>query len=182
MSSALGKSTVRSAEQAFREAFIRLIENRPERLPLGARVSQNSVALEAGRDPSALKKGRYPTLIAEIQNWVRDRHQTSAAQGIRLGHSQSKKTRSQTEEIEDLKRQRDKLTSKLLEASATIVELAAENHRLQNLSTSLEESLRTSQARPNGQKKRSRDADSDKQASLSHPSPQSSRRLHSTKP
>lgn len=182
MSSPLAKTTVRSAEQAFREAFIRLKENRPERLPLGARLSQNAVALEAGRDPSALKKSRYPTLIAEIQNWGRDHHQTAAEQGSRLGHSHSKKTRSQTEEITDLKRQRDKLTSKLLEASATIVELAAENHRLQNLTTSLQESLRTSQTRPNEPKKPSRGGNSNKQPSLSRPSSQPSRRPPSTKP
>lgn len=180
MSSPLDKNTGRSAEQAFREAFIRLIENRPERLPLGTRVSQNAVALEAGRDPSALKKSRYPILIAEIQNWRRDQHQTPSESP--LGRSQGKKTRSQTEEIINLEGQRDKLASKLVEASATIVELVAENHRLQNLTDSLQESLRASQTRRNEKEKRSGGGNSNDPASLSCPSPQSSRRLPSTTP
>lgn len=182
MSSPLGKNTVRSAEQAFRDAFIRLKENRPERLPLGTPVSQNAIAREAGRDPSALKKSRYPTLIAEIQNWARDGYQTSTEQGSRLSHSRSKKTRPQTEEIKDLKQQRDKLASKLVEASATIVELAAENQRLQSLTASLQESLQASQLRSNEPRKRNSVASSNNQASVSRTSPQASKRLPSTAP
>lgn len=61
-----------SAEQAFREAFERLKRGKPMRLAKGVPVSQNNVAKEAGRDPSALRKVRYPTLIDDIQRWIED--------------------------------------------------------------------------------------------------------------
>ena len=59
-----------SAVEQYNAAFERLKHNRPERLPKGALVSQNNVAKEAGSDPSALKKSRFPLLIAEIQKYV----------------------------------------------------------------------------------------------------------------
>ncbi|MCT7318656.1 hypothetical protein N5I87_21770 [Ralstonia sp. CHL-2022] len=123
MSSPLDSSNAGGAEQAFREAFLRLAENRPERLPLGRAVSQNAVALEAGRDPSALKKSRYPGLVAEIQDWIRDQHKAPTGQGCNLVRPQSKNKRSQAQSSEDVKRQRDQLAAKLVEASTLIVEL-----------------------------------------------------------
>ena len=63
-------SPEQGAEQTFREAFDRLKRGKPQRLPLGTPVSQNNVAKEAGKDPSALKKARYPVLVNEIQQWV----------------------------------------------------------------------------------------------------------------
>lgn len=60
------------AEQGFRQAFERLKLGRTMVLQPGARVSQNNVAKEAGRDPSALKKDRYPALVREIQQWIQD--------------------------------------------------------------------------------------------------------------
>ena len=59
-----------SAGEQYRAAFERLKSNKPERLPKGTPVSQNNVAKEAGSDPSALKKARFPLLIAEIQKYV----------------------------------------------------------------------------------------------------------------
>jgi hypothetical protein len=61
-----------TAEHAFREAFERLKANKPSRLVKHTRLSQNNVAKQAGCDPSALKKSRYPELINEIQNWLRE--------------------------------------------------------------------------------------------------------------
>ena len=63
-------SPEQGAEQNFRDAFDRLKRGKPQRLPLGIPVSQNNVAKEAGKDPSALKKARYPALVDEIQQWV----------------------------------------------------------------------------------------------------------------
>ncbi len=60
----------KSAETLFREAFERLKSNQPEVLHTNTPVSQNSVAKEARRDPSALKKSRFPSLILEIQEYV----------------------------------------------------------------------------------------------------------------
>jgi hypothetical protein len=63
-------SPEQGAEQNFRDAFDRLKRGKPQRMPLGIPVSQNNVAKEAGKDPSALKKARYPALVDEIQQWV----------------------------------------------------------------------------------------------------------------
>lgn len=74
MSSVKNNSIIRSkrisAAEQYRAAFERLKNNKPERLPKGTLVSQNNVAKEAGSDPSALKKTRFPLLIAEIQMYV----------------------------------------------------------------------------------------------------------------
>ncbi|WP_318351643.1 hypothetical protein [Klebsiella pneumoniae] len=61
-----------SAGEQYRAAFERLKSNKPERLPKGTPVSQNNVAKEAGSDPSALKKARFPLLIAEIKSTWKD--------------------------------------------------------------------------------------------------------------
>jgi hypothetical protein len=63
-------SPEQGAEQNFREAFDRLKRSAPKRLPTGTAISQNNVAKEAGKDPSALKKARFPSLVNEIQQWV----------------------------------------------------------------------------------------------------------------
>lgn len=57
------------SEAHYRDAFTRLKEGRPVILAFGAHVSQNNVALEAGKHPSALRKERFPNLIADIQEY-----------------------------------------------------------------------------------------------------------------
>ena len=59
-----------SAEQRFRQAFERLKANKPKVLEVGTPVSQNNVAKEAGCDPSALRKSRFPALVREIQAYL----------------------------------------------------------------------------------------------------------------
>lgn len=59
-----------SAEVNFRKAFERLTTGDTVILPAGSAVTQNNVAREAGRDPSAFRKARYPELINEIQEWL----------------------------------------------------------------------------------------------------------------
>lgn len=120
------------AETAFREAFDRLKRGKPDRLPKGSSVSQNNVAKEAGCDPSALRKSRFPSLVAEIQRWVtehapdapKSQRQTMLAQ---RGHN-----RSLREKIEALKIERDHAFSLLVEADAKILDLTMENIRLQS--------------------------------------------------
>jgi predicted RNase H-like nuclease (RuvC/YqgF family) len=91
------------------------------------------VAKEAGRDPSALRKNRYPALIAEIQRWLEtNRPQAPVSQRQTL-LSQRKRNRSLKERIEDMKAQRDSLASLLVEADAKILELTLENARLRAL-------------------------------------------------
>ncbi|MGZ4954155.1 MAG: hypothetical protein ACXV8Q_03500 [Methylobacter sp.] len=111
----------KSAETAFREAFERLKHGKPEVLPNGARVSQNNVAKEAGVDPSALRKSRFPSLIAEIQLYLSE-HKEDAAPSPRqrmLAHRSC--NRNLRKRIDEIAIQRDHLASLLNEANAKII-------------------------------------------------------------
>ncbi|WP_201696331.1 hypothetical protein [Paraburkholderia hiiakae] len=113
----------RSAEAEYRAAFERLKKGKPERLPLSMPVSQNNVAREAGCDPSALKKSRFPALIAEIQQYLVEHGGEKPASARQTKLAQRKKTRSLRERIEAIARQRDQAVSMLNEANLTILEL-----------------------------------------------------------
>lgn len=112
-----------SAGELYRAAFERLKNNKPERLPKGTRVSQNNVAKEAGTDPSALKKSRYPLLIAEIQKYVESNTAERPPSVRQVSLLARKKNRAFRERIDEVTRQRDHLSSLLSEADATILEL-----------------------------------------------------------
>jgi predicted RNase H-like nuclease (RuvC/YqgF family) len=88
------------------------------------------VAKEAGCDPSALRKSRYPALIAEIQRWLATNRPQAPVSERQTLLSQRKRNRSLKERIEDMKTQRDSLASLLVEADAKILELTLENARL----------------------------------------------------
>lgn len=112
-----------SASDKYRAAFERLKSNKPERLPKGASVSQNNVAKEAGSDPSALKKKRFPLLIAEIQKYVESHAEERPPSVRQISLLARKKNRGLRERIEEIEKQRDHLASLLSEADATILEL-----------------------------------------------------------
>jgi hypothetical protein len=124
------RTVVSRAEVAFRQAFERLKKNRPETLVKDSVVSQNNVAKEAGCDPSALRKSRYPTLVAEIQRWLEANSPQAPLSSRQTLISQRKRNRSLKERVEDMKAQRDSLASLLVEADAKILELTLENARL----------------------------------------------------
>lgn len=113
-------SKPKTAEANFKQAFERLKAGTSTLLAPGTPVSQNNVAKEAGCDPSALRKTRFPSLVAEIQNYLTahggDR-QLSERQKLLERRQQS---RSAREMIADLKKQRDSAASLLLEANAQI--------------------------------------------------------------
>lgn len=120
-----------TAEAQFRAAFERLKGGSTLNLPAGSAVSQNNVAKEAGRDPSALRKARYPELVREIQSWLSSsdppsRSHTSALEAARAN------TRRVRSSKEVLKVQFDSLASELLAAHALILELTQENGRLRS--------------------------------------------------
>lgn len=113
-----------SAETSFREAFERLKRNAPIVLKKGTKISQNNVAKEAGCDPSALRKSRFPVLIAEVQRWVTE-HGVDAPPSARqkmLAHRS--RNRSLRDQIETLKIQRDHALSLMVEADAHILDQA----------------------------------------------------------
>jgi hypothetical protein len=116
-----------SSEKEFHEAFLRLIAKKTVLLPKGASVSQNNVAREAGCDPSALRKSRYPALIDEIKSYLRevvDRNDSN------LTINPRKKNSSLEDRCKQIQRQRDNAVSLLLEAEAKLLELSIENAEL----------------------------------------------------
>jgi|TARA_R110000744_G_scaffold9160_3_gene29667 hypothetical protein len=120
-------STVKkSAEQEFRDAFDRLKKGKTIRLPLGAAVTQNNVAREAGRDPSALKKDRYPLLILEVQAYI-----TSKSEQKRSSkRTTDNRARTDKQKIADYRKQIDRLSSIVAAQNSTIEELLDEIERL----------------------------------------------------
>jgi hypothetical protein len=118
-----------SAESRFRQAFERLKYGAPKILKPGTPVTQNNVAREAGCDPSALKKARFPALIREIQAYI----ELHKDQGFSNRNATSKRTanRSKQERLEDMVRQRDQAQSILVSANARIIELSEEVRSLQ---------------------------------------------------
>lgn len=121
----------RSAESAFREAFDRLKRGKPDKLPKGTIVSQNNVAKEAGCDPSALRKARFPSLISEIQRWIAEHAPDKPQSPRQTILAQRGRNRSLREKIEGLKAERDNALSLLVEADSKILHLTLENIRLE---------------------------------------------------
>lgn len=112
-----------NAEQRFRDAFDRLKLGVPQVLPKGTSVSQNNVAKEAGCDPSALRKTRFPLLVLEIQEWVESHKSEQASSERKRLVKQRRKNRDARETIADLKKQRDMAVGLLADADLRIVEL-----------------------------------------------------------
>jgi hypothetical protein len=120
-----------NAEQRFRDAFERLKFGVPNLLPKGTHVSQNNVAKEAGCDPSALRKSRFPLLVIAIQEWV-EAHKVEQPPSERQRLlKQRRKNRDTRETIADLKKQRDVAAGLLADADRKIVELSEKMADLQ---------------------------------------------------
>ena len=114
------------AIEMFEEAFERLKRDKPINLPPGSPVSQNNVAREAGRDPSALRSDRYPLLLQRIKSYIAsEREKAETGQG---------KVRSRNRKIEerlaDCTRQRDRLRAICYAQQELIDELKDEVNRL----------------------------------------------------
>ena len=95
------------AENDFRMAFERLKNNTPEVLQPNSSVTQNNVAREAGRDPSALKKNRYPFLISEIQAYKKTKEESTPV--IKKLHDN--RSRTEKEKLVSCRKQIDELSS-----------------------------------------------------------------------
>lgn len=118
-----------SAEQRFRQAFERLKADEPNLLGRGTPVTQNNVAREAGCDPSALKKTRFPALIREIQAYI-ELH-PGEGRSEPKGKKHRAVNRSMQERMEDAIQQRDQAQSILASANMRIIELAEHVESLQ---------------------------------------------------
>lgn len=119
----------KTAKDRFQDAFDRLKANTPKILPRGTPVTQNNVAREAGTDPTALRKTRFPTLVREIQAW-RDIHESKDQLKKERSQRQREAHRDLKEQIDDLTKQRDDAQSQRLSAHRTIVQLMEENRML----------------------------------------------------
>ena len=102
----------------FREAYERLKSNTPINVPKGTVVSQNNVAKEAGKHPTALKKERFPMFVLEIQEYLK---QQKIDCEILDKKKQLRKQRTLEERLLDFRNQRDKLAS-VCEAQAQLIE------------------------------------------------------------
>ena len=127
----MSSNQMSKAELQFYEAFIRLKNNKPNILPKGTKVSQNNVAKEAGVDPSALRKSRYPNLISEIQEWMDQNPQNANVSKKKNEKSRSiDKVSTLNNRIDVLTQERDDAVSKLLEAQLTIIELSLQLEKI----------------------------------------------------
>lgn len=135
----------KSAEANFREAFERLKAGAPKVLAPGTPLSQNNVAKEAGCDPSALRKSRFPGLIAEIQSYLTSHGGERAPSERQRLLKQRQRSRDAQETIEDLKAQRDATASLLVEANAQIGILTL---KVRDLETRLDEFQPTARTLP----------------------------------
>jgi predicted nuclease with TOPRIM domain len=88
-------------EELF-EALLRLYNNNPERVPKDTKITLSSVALEAGKDPSLIRKGReiYKKLIEDIKQYAAIQKEKlpkktseTAALKARIKHYRSESTR-----------------------------------------------------------------------------------------
>lgn len=125
----------KTAEANFREAFERLKAGVPKVLPAGTQVSQNNVAKEAGCDPSALRKARFPNLVEEIQAYLATHSQERPSSERQRLLKARQVSRSKSETIANLKAQRDDAVSRLVEADELILTLT---HRVRDLEARLE--------------------------------------------
>ena len=122
---------VSKAELKFREAFDRLKAGKPDILPKGTPLSQNNVAKEAGVDPSALRRARFPELVADIQAWIEaHKDETTTKSPRQMMLAQRSRNRDLKEKVEALEEQRDKALGQLLDAQSLILDLTLENQRL----------------------------------------------------
>lgn len=119
-----------TAEQRFRAAFDRLKANSPVRLEKGAPVSQNNVAKEAGVSATSLRKTRYPSLIRDIQDWIKNRDADRVADQKRKRVHDEQHLNSQAL-LAQLRVERDWAQSQLISSHRQILELLEENAQLQ---------------------------------------------------
>lgn len=109
-----------SAEERYRDAFERLKLGRAKNVPTCTIVSLASVAREAGSEPSALKRSRYPLLAEEILDWsIRSRKSTVGCE-TKLSASRKKIQRLEAK-LREVQEQRDRAVNLLLAAEQKLL-------------------------------------------------------------
>lgn len=126
-----------SAEQRFRQAFERLKANNPRVLNPGTPISQNNVAKEAGCDPSALRKARFPSLIREIQAYIEIGKQEQPSKRKEQLRNRAQRV-DLKKRLEMVTSQRDTAHSQLLSMHRRVLELTLELKALREQLTVLQ--------------------------------------------
>ena len=92
--------------QELYDALLRLVDNKPERIENGFKISLRTVALEAGKDPSLIRKDReiYVHLIADIEHYAAIQKEKSAKKSGQVAELKARiaQLRSEAERFEDL--------------------------------------------------------------------------------
>lgn len=122
----MSSTNKKTALELFSEAFERLKQNKSVNIPIGSPVTQNNVAREAGRDPSALRTERYPELLQKIQTYIH----SSKEQIERSGKSSKNRSRNIEKRLRDCMKQREQLLSIYHSQQIYIEELLDEISRL----------------------------------------------------
>ena len=101
----------------------RLYDLNQRQRPIARSAEISLIAQCRVSDPSALKKARFPLLIAEIQKYVEGHAEQRPPSVRQVSLLARRKNRGLRERIEEITQQRDHLASLLGEADATILEL-----------------------------------------------------------
>ena len=107
-----------SALNDYYAALERLKANKPEVLPKGSAINNDTVALEAGRKRGTIKKSRHAALIEAIEQAAQQVGQNalSPAQRIEQAKTKTKAVKSAYEQLEeDYEKLLEKYNSLLLE-------------------------------------------------------------------
>ena len=99
-------------------ALERLKANKPEVLPKGSAINNDTVAMEAGRKRGSIKKSRHAALIEAIEQAAQAAGQNvlSPAQRIEQAKNRTKAAKSDYEQLqEDYEKLLEKMNSLLLE-------------------------------------------------------------------
>lgn len=114
----------------YLEAFRRLVLKTPLNVEVGTLVSQNNVAKEAGKDPSALKLSRFPSVIKKIQTYLELTNELDSKKRIRNAKVKKGKLTA-IAKIATLEAQAIETQSKLLSVERRLIEVLQENAELQ---------------------------------------------------
>lgn len=126
-----------SAEAEYRQAFKRIVDGKTVRVDKMASPTLANIAREAGKDPSALKKSRYPSFIGEVELFnemacsVRGGADRSLSAQLQAARQENKRLR---EDYELLSAERDQSHSRVLNLQQAIVELSSEVEGRSNIS------------------------------------------------
>ena len=107
-----------SALNDYYAALERLKANKPEVLPKGSAINNDTVALEAGRKRGSIKKSRHAALIVAIEQAAQlvGQNILSPTQRVEKAKSKTKAVKTDYEKLqEDYERLLEKANSLLLE-------------------------------------------------------------------